>query len=170
MDRDAPSPQAFRIPSGDESLELALDHERKHVFLPQCDRAENDRRNRDNRAHQQRPHKWPTLEEERGNALECFDHQLGYIGEVSLHPIPSLRAAVSSATSSGIGGRLASSIDWRQTLAKASFEVLLRILISLILPLRSTMKCALNVPMLILSDCLASEAYQRDPIESVTIF
>ena len=73
-------------------------------------------------------------------------------------------------TSSGMGGRCASSTDCTQTLANASFELFSVTLRSFTRPLGSTTKLRRSVPILIKSRFCSTYVYQRDPIESATIF
>ena len=73
-------------------------------------------------------------------------------------------------TSSGIGGRCASRTDCTQTLANASFELFAVTLRFFTRPLGSITKLRCSVPMLIKSRFCSTYVYQRDPIESATIF
>src|SRR5436190_14378671 len=155
-----------------------FDQWRHHVFLPQSPAAQNHRRHRDNRAGQQRPHEETTSGEEPEHGIRDSrrfgndpgdDHRFGKM----MKPSPSTSKPSGGkvfATSSGIGGRCASSTDCTQTFANASFELFSVILRPFTCPLRSILNRSRKVPMVIKSRFCSTKTYQRDPIESATIF
>src|SRR6266404_8488936 len=161
-----------------ETFYLVLEYWRHHVFASQREAAQNHSRNGDNRAGEQRPHEQPAPREESEHGIgdsRCFgndpgdDHRFGKM----MKPSPSTSRPSGGkvfATSSGIGGRCASSTDCTQTLANASFELFSVILRPFTCPLRSILNRSRKVPMVIKSRLCSTKTYQRDPIESATIF
>src|SRR5262249_14993629 len=153
-----------------------FDRRRHHNFPAQGEPAQNHDRNRHNRAGQQRPHEKAASREKPENDIHDSrrfgndpgdDHPLGKIMNTS--PSTSKPSAGNvCATSSGIGGRCASSTDCTHTLEKDSFELLSVTLRSFIRPLRSTTNCKCRVPMLIKSRFCSTYVYHREPIESAT--
>src|SRR6266481_1867525 len=161
-----------------ETFYLVLEYRRHHVFPSQGESAQNHCRNGYNRARQQRPHEEPAPREESEHGIRDSrrfandpgdDHRFGKI----MNPSPSTSRPSGGnvfATSSGIGGRCASSTDCTQTLANASFELFSVILRPFTCPLRSILNRSRKVPMVIKSRLCSTKTYHRDPIESATIF
>src|SRR6266446_1165271 len=161
-----------------ETFYLVLEYRRHHVFPSQGESAQNHCRNGYNRARQQRPHKKAASGKESEHDIRDSgrfsndpggDHRLGKI----MKPSPSTSRPSGGnvfATSSGIGGRCASSTDCTHTLANASFELFSVILRPFTWPLRSILNRSRKVPMVIKSRLCSTKTYQRDPIESATIF
>src|SRR5213592_3028232 len=155
-----------------------FDHKRHHNFPSQREPAQNHDRDRHNRTDQQRPHEKAASREKSENDIHDSrrfgndpgdDHPLGKI----MNPSPSTSKPSDGndcATSSGIGGRCASSTDCTHTLANASFELFSVTLSFFTRPLRSTTNPKRKVPMLIKSRFCSTYVYHREPIESATIF
>src|SRR5207244_7848091 len=132
---------------------------RHDLFLSQGESAQNHCRHGHNRAGQERPHEKAASREKPEHDIHDSrrfgndpgdDHPLGKI----MNPSPSTSKPSGGkfcATSSGIGGRCASSTDCTQTLANASFELFSVPLRFFTRPLRSMTKRRRNVPMLIKS-------------------
>src|SRR5437870_2104772 len=170
--------QPLRAFTRGQTLYFALDQSRQDLGAPQSQAAQNHYCHRDNRASQQRPHEKAALREESKDSIHGFrsldsyrgnDHRFGKI----IKPSPSTSNPSGGkvfATSSGIGGRCASSTDCTQTLANASFELFSVTLRSFTRPLRSILNRSRRVPILTKSCFCSTNAYQRDPIESATIF
>src|SRR5437762_11950659 len=161
-----------------QTFYLLFDCWRHDLFLSQGQATQNHCRHRHNRARQQRPHEKAASREKSehdihdsrrfGNDPGC-DHPFGKI----MKPRPSMSRPSEGkvfATSSGMGGRCASSTDCTQTFANASLELFSIILRSFTRPLRSTTNRSRRVPILIKSPLCFTYVYQRDPIESATIF
>src|SRR5215475_4797502 len=170
--------QSFRTFTRGQTFHFVLDQRRHNLVPSQSQAAQNHYRNRDNRARQQRPHEKAALREESKDSIHGFrsfdsyrnkDHRFGKI----MKPSPSTSKPSGGkvfATSSGIGGRCASSTDCTQTFANASFELFSITLSSFTRPLRSIKNRSRRVPILTKSCFCSTNAYQRDPIESATIF
>ena len=62
------------LPPGVEPFDFTFDHQREHFFLAQRQDAQNDRRDGDDRAGEQRPHEEAAFGEEAHHGLECFGH------------------------------------------------------------------------------------------------
>src|SRR4029453_15573722 len=128
-----------------QTLYFALDHRRHYLVPSQSQAAQNHHRYRNNRARQQRPHEQAAFREESKHTIHGFwsfdsyrskDHRFGKI----MKPSPSTSKPSGGkvfATSSGIGGRCASSTDCTQTFANASFELFSVTLSPFTRPLRS---------------------------------
>src|SRR4029453_15050098 len=170
--------QPLRAFTRGQTLYFVLD-QRRHDFVPsQSQAAQNHYRYRDNRARQQRPHEKAAFRKESKDTIHSFgsfdsyrgkDHWFGKI----MKPRPSTSKPSGGkvfATSSGIGGRCASSTDCTQTFANASFELFSVTLSPFTRPLRSIKNRSRRVPILTKSCFCCTNAYQRDPIESATIF
>src|SRR5882724_7442156 len=151
--------QSLRAFTGGQTLYFVLDHRRHHLVPSQSQAAQNHHRYRDNRTRQQRPHEKAALREESKHSIHGFrsldsyrrkDHRFGKI----MKPSPSTSKPSGGkvfATSSGIGGRCASSTDCRQTFANASFELFSVILTFFTCPLRSISNRSRRVPIVIKS-------------------
>src|SRR5262249_24308911 len=135
------------------------DRRRHDNFPSQSQAAQNHDRHRHNRAGQQLPHEKAAPREKPkhdihdsrrfGNNPDT-DNPLGKI----MNPSPSTSKPSGGndcATSSGMGGRCASSTDWTQTLANASFELFSVTLRFFTRPLGSITNRKRKVPMLIKS-------------------
>src|SRR6266487_434474 len=128
-----------------QTFYFVLDQRRQDLVAAQSQAAQNHYCHRYNRARQQRPHEKAALREESKHGIHGFrsfdgyrskDHRFGKI----MKPSPSTSKPSGGnvfATSSGIGGRCASSTDWTQTFANASFELFSVTLRSFTRPLRS---------------------------------
>src|SRR5881397_203615 len=161
-----------------QTFYLLFDCWRHDLFLSQGESAQNHCRHGHNRAGQERPHEKAAPREKSEHDIHDSrrfgndpgsDHQFGKI----MKPRPSTSSPSGgkvSATSSGMGGRCASSTDCTQTLANASFELFSVILRPFTCPLRSILNRSRKVPMVIKSRFCSTKTYQRDPIESATIF
>src|SRR5206468_10530572 len=170
--------QPLRAFTRGQTLYFVLDQRRHDLVPSQSQAAQNHYRHRDNRARQQRPHEKAAFREESKDSIHGFrsfdsyrgkDHRFGKI----MKPSPSTSKPSGGkvfATSSGIGGRCASSTDCTQTFANASFELFSVTLRSFTRPLGSTTKLRRSVPILIKSRFCSTYVYQRDPLESATIF
>src|SRR6266404_7335091 len=161
-----------------QTLNFLLDHWRHDLFLSQSDAAQNHCRHGDNRAGEERPHEKAAPREKSEHDIHDSrrfgndpggDHPFGKI----MKPSPSISRPSGGkvfATSSGRGGRCASCTDCTQTLANASFELFSVIFKPFTCPLRSILNRSRKVPMVIKSRLCSTKTYQRDPIESATIF
>src|SRR6266545_199847 len=137
--------QALRAFTRSQTFYFVLNQGRHDLGASQSQAAQNHYRYRNNRARQQRPHEKAALREESKHAIHGFrsldsyrgnDHRFGKI----MKPSPSTSKPSGGkvfATSSGIGGRCASSTDCTQTFANASFELFSVTLRSFTRPLRS---------------------------------
>src|SRR5438132_6699336 len=151
--------QPFGTLARRQTFYLMLDYWRHHDFAAQREAAQNHSRHGDNRAGQQRPHEKPAPREESEHGIRDSrrfgndpgdDHRFGKM----MKPSPSTSKPSGGkvfATSSGIGGRCASSTDCTQTLANASFELFSVILRRFTCPLRSISNRSRKVPMVIKS-------------------
>src|SRR5437870_3945712 len=161
-----------------QTFYLLFDCWRHDLFLSQGQASQNHCRHRHDRARQQRPHEKAAPREEPEHDVHDSggfgndpggDHRFGKM--VKLNPSTSRPSGGKVfATSSGIGGRCASITDCTQTFANASFELFSVILRPFTSPLRSIVNRTRRVPMVIKSRFCSTKTYQRDPIESATIF
>src|SRR4029079_14258710 len=170
--------QPLRTFTRSQTFHFVLDQRRHNVLPSQSQAAQNHYCHRDNRTRQQRPHEKAALSEESKDSIHGFrsfdsyrskDHRFGKI----MKPSPSTSKPSGGkvfATSSGIGGRCASSTDCTQTFANVSFELFSVTLRPFTRPLRSILNRSRKVPMVIKSRFCSTKAYQREPIESATIF
>jgi hypothetical protein len=62
--------KALRISTGRQTFDLALDHQREHVFSAEGHAAQDDDGQRYNRANEQRPHEEAAPQEELDDGLE----------------------------------------------------------------------------------------------------
>src|SRR6267378_1482742 len=123
--------QPLRAFTRRQPFPFALEQRRHNLVPSQSQAAQNHHCHRDNRTRQQRPHEKAALREESKDSIHGFrsfdsyrrkDHRFGKI----MKPSPSTSKPSGGkvfATSSGIGGRCASSTDCTQTFANASFEL-----------------------------------------------
>src|SRR5882672_3267296 len=151
--------QPLRAFTRGQTLYFVLDQSRHNVVPSQSQAAQNHYCHRDNRARQQRPHEKAAFRKESKHGIHGFrsfdsyrrkDHRFGKI----MKPSPSTSKPSGGkvfATSSGIGGRCASSTDCTQTFANASFELFSVTLRFFTRPLRSITNRKRKVPMLIKS-------------------
>ena len=68
--------KALRVCAGREPFHFTLDRQRQYIFLSQRQRPQNDDGERDDGAHQQRPHENTALRKKSGNGLENVEHEL----------------------------------------------------------------------------------------------
>src|SRR5207244_13539933 len=130
-----------------------------HALADNTQPTQEHRHHRDNRAGQQRPHEKPAPREKSEYDIHDSvrfgndpgdDHRFGKM----MKPSPSTSKPSGGkvfATSSGIGGRCASSTDCTQTFANASFELFSVTLRSFTRPLRSISNRSRRVPIVIKS-------------------
>jgi len=117
--------QPFRTRARYQPFHLTLNCQGQHILFAQRESAQNDGRERNNRASEQWPHKNAALRKKSDDALKRFRHwgddQLANI----VNDISSARPSDGSefATSSGMGGNWISKTDRRHTLANASLEL-----------------------------------------------
>ena len=131
--------KVFRTCARRQTFHLTLNREWQYIFFPKCERSQNNHGERDDGADQQRPHEDAALGKKSDNGFKDVRHlkdQFGNMVKVICSSNPSGGRVL--ATSSGIGGTWISKMDWRQTLANASFEVFFITLMFFTRPLRST--------------------------------
>src|SRR5438876_3945027 len=142
-----------------QTLNFLLDCWRHDLFLSQSDAAQNHHRHRHYRARQERPHEKAAPREKSEHDIHDSRHFGNDPG--GNHPfgeLVKLNSSISKpsggkgfATSSGMGGRCASSTECTQTFANASLELFSVILRSFTFPLRSMTNRSRRVPILIKS-------------------